>query len=101
MRTLVQVLRDGPEQLMKDIATRANQLEIVSTGSLTKREAEDVRNMFHSLTVSRCSEWPQPGSPNYLEGDVLESPVVSLAVWRQLLLAHGRRVHMEMSNMRN
>jgi len=97
--TLSQVFQFGPTNLEEHIDVKAQQLETVSLSSLIKLNVDDAGIVSHSLIVSRCARRPKPGTTEYLGGDVLRSAVASPAVWRKLVLHHGRKVYLDMTNM--
>jgi hypothetical protein len=57
----------------------------VNLSSLMRLDAENAGVVTHSLLVSRSPDQPQPGSTQYLVGDVLQPAVASPAVWKKLL----------------
>jgi hypothetical protein len=99
MRSLIEVLNDGPARLEKEIEVHIRPLDFVSLQCLMKLDADSPGNMTHSLIESRCFNQPEPMSPQYLAGDVLESTVASPAVWKKLFLIHARKQHSRMVDM--
>jgi hypothetical protein len=85
MRTLIQVLNEGPTRVEQDIKLKVGGLPFVNLSSLMRPDAENAGVVTYSLLVSRSLDQPQPGSTQYLVGDVLQPAVASPAVWKKLL----------------
>ena len=99
MRALIDVLQNGPAGLEGHIDMKAQQLSTVSLSSLTQLDCREVRTVYHSLVVGRRLDDPTPGTLAYFAGDVPRSAVASPAVWRKLVLHHGRKAYLDMTNL--
>ena len=97
IRSLIEVLHDGPRFLEDDTAERISHFGTLRLYDLIRDDQESA--VCHTLTLGRCLEQPRPGTSAYANSDVLDSVVASHAVWKTLVSRRGRKVYTELANM--